>query len=208
MGRGTWGTSAAQSGVAAYWPETEALRVLAAFPEEPNLAERGLADGVGRLYAECAKRGELLTLGRRALDVPTLLAAALDRFGRPGRVVADRWREAKLRDALDKARVPLAAFEVRGMGYQDGGADVRASRRACAEGKVAPLPSLLLRSAMSEARTANDTADNAKLAESTQGGRRLRARDDAAAAVVLAVAAGVRQPKAPAKRWRVVGLAG
>ncbi len=196
-GRCVWGvdlgTSAAQSAVAAYWPQTGALRVLAAFPEEPSLAERGLADGVGRLYADCAKRGELLTLGRRAADVPALLAAALDRFGRPGRVVADRWREAELRDALDKAGIPPAAFEVRGMGYQDGGADVRAFKRACAEGKVAPLRSLLLRSAMSEARTVNDTADNAKLAKSTQGGRRLRARDDAAAAAVLAVAAGATE---------------
>ena len=37
------------------------------------------------------------------------------------------------------------------MGYRDGAEDVRQFRRACAEGKVAPSPSLLLRSAMSEA---------------------------------------------------------
>ena len=199
------GTSAAQSAIAAFAPETGALQCLAAFPESPSLDERGLRDGVGALYRECARRGELLTLGGRSVDIPALLRAALDRFGRPARVVADRWREAELRDALDKAGVPPAALEVRGMGFQDGAADVRAFRRSCADGKVTPAPSLLLRSAMAEARTVSDPAGNAKLSKGSQGGRRLRARDDAAAAAVLAVAAGVRQPTRP--RWRYRGAA-
>ena len=202
------GTSAAQSAVAAYWPATGRLESLAAFPAEPSLAARGLADGVGRLYADCANRGELVTMGGRAVDVAGLLAAAMDRFGRPARVVADRWREAELRDALEAAGVPPAAFEIRGMGFQDGGADVRAFRRAFADGSASPVPSLLLRSAMAEARTVADSAGNAKLAKASQGGRRLRARDDAAAAAILAVAAGVRQPDAPPRRWRYRGRAG
>ena len=84
------GTSAAQSAVAGFWPETGRLECLAAFPNEPSLAERGLRDGVGGLYAECARRGELLTLGARAVDVAMLLQAALERLGRPSRVVADK----------------------------------------------------------------------------------------------------------------------
>ena len=47
--------------------------------------------------------------------------------------------------------------------------------RAFAEGKVTPAPSLLLRSAMAEARTISDPAGNAKLSKGSQGGRRLRA---------------------------------
>lgn len=201
------GTSAAQSAVAAYWPQKGALACLAAFPCQPSLEERGRRDGVSGLYRECARRGELLTLGQRSTDIPALLQVALDRFGRPSRVVADRWREAELRDALDKAEIPAAAFETRGMGYADGGADVRAFRRACAEGRVTPAPSLLLRSAMAEARTISDPAGNAKLSKGSQGGRRHRARDDAAAAAILAVAAGVRQTARPKPRWRYVGAA-
>jgi len=91
------------------------------------------------------------------------------------------------------------------MGYADGGADVRAFRRACADGRVTPASSLLLRSAMAEARTISDPAGNAKLSKGSQGGRRLRARDDAAAAAVLAVSAGVRQPTKPKPRWRYRG---
>ena len=202
------GTSAAQSAVAAYHPQTGALACLAAFPAEPTLAERGLRDGVGGLYAECAKRGELLTLGRHTVDVRAVMQAALDRFGRPARIVADRWREADLREALDAAGVPLATLEFRGMGFRDGAEDVRGFRRACADRRVAPAPSLLLRSAMAEARTVSDPAGNAKLSKGSQGGRRVRARDDAAAAAILAVAAGVRNPGQPRRTWRYRGMAG
>ena len=201
------GTSAAQSAVAAYWPGTGRLETVAAFPFAPSLAERGLRDGVGNLYSECARRGELLTLGQRSADIALLLQAALERFGRPAQIVADRWRESELRDALDKACVPVAALVVRGMGFKDGAEDVRAFRRACADGKVTPAASLLLRSAMAEARTISDPAGNAKLSKGSQGGRRLRARDDAAAAAILAVAAGVRQPARPRPRWRYRGAA-
>ena len=202
------GTSAAQSAVACYAPQTGALACLAAFPAEPTLAERGLRDGVGGLYAECAKRGELLTLGRHTVDVRALMQAALDRFGRPARIVADRWREADLREALDAAGVPLATLEFRGMGFRDGAEDVRGFRKACADRRVVPAPTLLLRSAMAEARTVSDPAGNSKLSKGSQGGRRARARDDAAAAAVLAVAAGARIPAAPPRRWRYRGMAG
>ena len=202
------GTSAAQSAIAAYWPQTGALACLAAFPAEPTLAERGLRDGVGSLYAECARHGELLTLGRHTVDVTALLRAALDRFGKPSRIVADRWREGDLREGLDAAGVPMAALEFRGMGYRDGAEDVRQFRRACADRRVVPAPSLLLRSAMAEARTVSDPSANAKLSKGSQGGRRARARDDAAAAAILAVAAGARQPAMPRPRWRYRGLAG
>ena len=201
------GTSAAQSAIAGYWPETGRLECLAAFPAEPSLADRGLHDGVGGLYAECARRGELLVLGQRSADILALLQVALERFGQPCRIVADRWREAELRDALDKAGVALAAFETRGMGFKDGAEDVRGFRRGCADGRVIPISSLLLRSAMSEARTISDPAGNAKLSKGSQGGRRSRARDDAAAAAILAVAAGIRQPVKRKRRirWALAG---
>ena len=51
--------------------------------------------------------------------------------------------------------------------------------------------SLLLRSAMSEARTVSDPAGNSKLSKKNEAGRRQNARDDAAAAI-LAVSEGER----------------
>ena len=196
------GTSAAQSAVAAYWPATGALDALAAFPTEPSLADRGLRDGVGGLYVACQRRGELMQCGGAAVDVAALLAAALARFGRPAKVIADRWRAAELADALNAAGVPPAALELRGQGFKDGAADVRGFRRACAEGRVTPARSLLLRAAMAEARTVSDPSANAKLAKKGEGGRRSRAKDDAAAAAILAVAAGYRAPPRPRRPLR------
>ena len=132
------GTSAAMSAIAAFWPETGRLESVAAFPHDPPLSERGLRDGVGGLYQQCSERGELIQTGQRAVALPGLLREALDRFGRPARIVADRWREAELRDALDAAGVPLAALEIRGQGFKDGAEDVRGFRRAVLEWESDP----------------------------------------------------------------------
>ena len=78
------GTSAAMSAAAAFWPDTGALESVAMFPELPDLQERGLRDGVGQLYMNCARRAELLQAGRRVSDVGGLLREALDRWGAPG----------------------------------------------------------------------------------------------------------------------------
>ena len=202
------GTSAAQSAVAAYWPDTGRLDCLSAFPTAPGLAERGLRDGVGSLYLDMARRGELVTLGGNAVDLGALLGAALARFGRPAALAADRWKEAELRDALDRAGVPVAALSLRGQGFKDGGEDLRTFRRACLEGRCVPVVSLLLRNAMSESRAVMDPAGNSKLAKNSEGGRRVRARDDAAAATILAVASGYRAGGKPRPRRRRHGLAG
>lgn len=202
------GTSAAQSVIAAYWPQTGALDAVAAFPSRPSLAERGIRDGVAGLYQDMANRGELILTGGNAVDIGGLIAEALARFGRPDALACDRWREAELRDALDRSAVPVAALIVRGQGFRDGGEDVRDFRRACLEGRVVPGQSLLLRNAMSEARVVVDPAGNSKLAKNAEGGRRVRARDDAAAAAILAVAEGYRKGAKPAPRRLRSALAG
>ena len=186
------GASAAMSAAAAYHRDGR-LDALAGFPAEPSLAARGLADGVGALYQRMHERGELLIGGQRVSDIGALLAAVLARWGRPAAVVCDRWREAELRDALDAARFPTAAVVVRGQGYRDGAQDVRDFRKATLSDQVRPAESLLLTAAMAEARVTTDPSGNSKLAKGSEGGRRQRARDDAAAAAVLAVAAGFRQ---------------
>ena len=117
----------------------------------------------------------------------------MERFGRPTAVAADRWRAAELKDALDGAGV-RCRVDLRGQGFKDGADDVRRFRRLFAEGAVTPVPSLFLSSCIGGARTVHDAAGNAKLAKSTEGGRRLNARDDAAAAAILAVSLASRHP--------------
>ena len=202
------GASSAQSAVASYWPATGRLECVSAFPTIPDLSERAVKDGVGQLYHSCRDRGELILTEGRVSDIGVLLAEAWERFGSPSRIVADRWREAELRDALDASGIPACAFEVRGMGYKDGAEDLRAFRRACESRKVTPVPSLLLRSALAEARAVSDPAGNSKLSKGAEGGRRLRAKDDALAAAILGVAAGVRHGgRLKRPRWRYAGVA-
>ena len=192
----TWGIDLgaghAMSAVAAYWPTTGRLECLAAFPDNPGLASRGAVDHVGSTYEKMHQRQELIVTPGRVVVIKDLLRAAMERFGPPDLVVADRWRESELRDGLDLAGVPASAFSARGMGFKDGAEDVRGFRRACIDGRVKASKSLMIRSALSEAVTISDPAGNAKLAKSSEGGRRQAAKDDAAAACILAIAAGAR----------------
>ena len=186
------GSGAAMSAATAWWPSGE-LEAVAVFPELPSLAERGLRDGVSRLYQDMHARGELLIAGRRVASIPGLLKRVLATWGRPAVIVCDRWREAELREHLEAVKFPLADLVTRGQGFRDGAADVREFCKACLSDRVRPAKSLLLRAAMSEARVKGDDAGNEKLSKGTEGGRRSRARDDATAAAILAVAEGVRR---------------
>ena len=189
------GTSNAMSAIAGYFPETGALCCVACFPELPDLRERGLKDGVGNLYARMKDRGELIIAGRRASDIRALLREARRRFGNPSSLTCDSWRVAELTDALEKENFPWCVLEQRRQGFRDGAEDIRSFREALALEKVVPEPSLLMTAAFSEARLVADVNANEKLSKGCEGGRRMRAKDDAVAASILAVATGYRKWK-------------
>lgn len=186
------GQSDAMSACAAYWPLTGRLDGFAVFPAIPNLAERGKRDHVGDQYARMSERGELMVCGDRVTDLPAMLQIAADRWGNPAAVVGDDYRKDELLQALEGSRIPMCHFETRRVGYYTGNIDLTAYRRALISGKCRPVPSLLLRAGMAEARTATDTSGNVKLAKGTQSGRRRRAKDDIVAASILAVSTGER----------------
>ena len=188
------GGAAALTAAAAFYPATGRAEVMAVIGGVPTLAERGRADNVGQLYRQMAERGELLVSeGRRTPDVEGFISAVVEQWGVPGAIVADRYKEGELFDALNAARVPTRPVTLRGMGWRDGTEDVRRFRAAVFEGQVRAPRSLLLRSALAEARVVSDMAGNEKLAKGSQAGRRALGRDDAVAALVLAVAEGVRR---------------
>ena len=196
------GSGAAMSAAAAVW-ESGRMELLAAFPTEPSLEERGKRDGA-LYYGTLLDRGELILLGRNVVPVEAFLQAVVDRFGVPECIVADRWREAELRDAMADCGV-ICPFVARGQGFRDGGEDLRMFRRAMLDGHVVTEDSRLLTAACAEARTVVDPAGNEKLAKSTEGGRRRRARDDALAAAIVAVAEWWRRRNAPAPGVHVGG---
>ena len=186
------GSGASMSAVAACWAGTGRLECIAAFPSQPSLGERGLADGVGGLYVTMAETGDLLTLGDHVVQIDRLLEAAFSRFGYPGVILCDRWREAELLDALSSIGASTVPVITRGQGFRDGGEDVRCFQRGILGGVIRPVQSLLLRSAMGEAVTQSDPAGNLKINK-----RRERSRDDAAVAACLAGAYTQRLLTAP-----------
>ena len=201
------GENQSMSAAAAYWPTSGRLEVFAILPETPDLRTRGLADGVGTLYQRMHEEGSLMLAGLRTADHGALVGEALQRWGRPTAICCDGYKLAPFRQVLDAHRFPPARLVLRRMGWYDGAADVRAFRRAVLEDRVKPARSLMLTSALTEARVTTDVAGNAKLATGHEGGRRKLGRDDAAAAAVLAIAEGYRtRPQTTTRRRRVLKI--
>ena len=133
------GTNAAMSAAAAYWRSGR----LEAFAGVPRAARPGRA-GPGR------RRGQPVPVHGRALGAAGGGPAGQRPRGHaargpgplglaPAAVVADRWREAELRQSLDAAGSALVpGGGARAMGYRDGGEDVRDFRRAVLGGARGP----------------------------------------------------------------------
>ena len=191
------GENASMSCAAGYWPDTGALHAIGVFPEQPDLLTRGRADGVGELYVRAEARGELYQAGELVSDPAELLRLSLELWGRPHRIVCDTWRKDKLKEILGNSSFPPTPIEVRRHGFLDGSSDIHEFRDAALDGHLYPFPSLILRSAVAEARTIMDAAGNTKITKSGAG-RRRSARDDAICAAIIAVAVGRRIANRPA----------
>lgn len=196
------GGSRSMSAAALYWPETGRLEAVGTFPCNPSLANRGASDGVSGRYEEMNKRGELTTMGDTTVPVGRWLADIVNMTDGQGIacIVGDRFRHAEFQEAMRAAGLERVPFIWRGFGWKDGAEDIERFRRALFEGKVRTIPSLLLRSAFSDAITLIDPAGNHKLAKARSLGR-----IDAAAAAVVAVAEGQRRVARPVKGAAVVG---
>lgn len=190
------GGSASMTAAAFYWPETSRLECYGTFPANPSLADRGAADGVSGRYVEMADRGELSTLGDKTVPVAAWLAQVMRMASGESiaAVTADRYKQAELGEAMDKAGV-TAPIIWRGMGWRDGSEDIERFRRSAYDGLIKAKPSLLLRSAFADAVCLKDPAANFKLAKA-----RSKGRIDAAAATVLAVAEGARMLARPQRK--------
>ena len=190
----------ATSAAAAYWPETGRLDGFCLVPELPDLERRGKKDGVGDLYAKMAARGELVIAGKRVPEFRAMLREAVERWGRPDCIVSDPYKVRDLREAIEANHLDAVRRIVRSGGYIHGAEDLRFFRRALLNRKLKAPVSLAFRLAISEARMAPDVQGRLKLATRTAGDRRDKARDDLAAALVIAVAVG--------ERWRPQGGTG
>ena len=202
------GGSSSMTALAAFWPSTGRLEAWGAFPDNPSLAERGRADGVGGLYEQMAARGELRTYRGRVTPVADFLADCAERLAGE-RILAsgaDRYRRAEAETALEDAGLDWLC-EWRGQGASagaDGSHDVRSFQRLVLGGRLAVAESLLLRSAVASSELRYDNAGNPALDK-----RKARARIDALSAAVIAAGLGEMYQNAPARNTApYIGLAG
>lgn len=194
------GGSRSMSAAAFYWPDTGRLEALGTFPAKPSLADRGAADGVSGRYTEMHDRGELSVMGENTVPPGPWLAEIVRKLDgiTPASIVGDRFRHAEFSEAMQAAGLDRVPFIWRGFGWKDGAEDIERFRRALFDGEVLTTPSLLLRSAFSDAITLVDPAGNHKLAKARSLGR-----IDAAAAAVLAISEGMRRKAAPTRKARM-----
>ena len=188
------GGSASLSAAAIYFPATGRLEARVACGTEPDLWERGRADGCGGLYVDLARRGELRLLYQgRVTPVRLFLSDLVDELKgeHVAAILGDRYREAEAHDALDAAGVHWPRY-FRGLGWRDGAEDVRLAQRAIIEGKVKLGRHLALEAAIAESAVVHDAAGNPKLDRA-----RAHGRIDALTAAVLAIAEGCRLAAAP-----------
>ena len=169
---------------------------IAVIPGIPTPAEQAARDGLprGALEKLIADGVVVVDSGRQVARVETLIAA-LPRDLKVSHVVADRFHEAALRDAV-RWRV-----ETRVNQWSTASDDIAAFRAAVLDGDfvVAEHCRRLAELSFAHARVERDTSGNVKMFKAHR-----RQRDDVAQAAVLAVAAAARMPAPRPLRWSIV----
>ena len=195
------GGGRAWSAAVALWRNGRCEAVAVA-PGTPGLDTQEKRDRVPRgTYTNLSAAGVLTTDGvRRVPRVEVLLARAL--AWRPSVIVCDRFRLSDLLDAAG-GRVRIVPRVTR---WSEAAEDIRALRGMAADGplSVAQDARALLTASLSAAMVRNDDQGNTRL---IKRGHNNAARDDVAAALVLAAGALSRAPKPKPVRLHVVNAA-
>ena len=177
FGEATSGTAAC-----AVWPSTGRAEFWLAFGDTPDLRTRGLRDDAP--YPQMEARGELKTYPGRVVrpdafltDVHSDLAGCSIKGA-----AADGYKDAEVKDFLDRAAVrwPIQFRRV-GAG-KDGGRDVRAFQRLVIQKRLHLLENLALITAVSKSRIRRDGNGNPGLERADHKGR-----IDLLAAAVIAI---------------------
>ena len=168
---------------------TEAIAVA---PGIPDLEAQEKRDRIEPgTYRKLYDMGQLAIAEGLQVQPPGQLWASIRaRWGKPRVIICDRFRLPELQDAVKNG----AKIEPRVVRYSEASYDVRALRRQAKDGNLSVDRDsrLLLTTSLRRAMVVNDDAGNTRLAKR---GHNNCARDDVAAALVLAAGAVERMPK-------------
>ena len=189
------GSGRAWSAAVAVW-ESGRIETLALSPGIPDLSEQEKRDLVpSGTYQKLVDNGSLrLAEGLRVPSPASLFEWICDRWSVPVRVVCDRHRLSELQDAIAGA----CPVEGRVTRWFDAATDIRALRKGVRDGpfSIDEGSRSLLIASLSAAYVKSDDQGNTRLAKD---GKHNRARDDAAAALLLAAGAFERASSAPVR---------
>ena len=194
------GGGRAWSAAVALWRNgrTECLAVA---PGVPSLEDQEKRDRVpAGLYRKLAASGRLLVAdGLRVPPVSFLHGAALAEWGAPESIYCDRFRLPELADTVNGARLIPRVTR-----WSEASEDIRGLRKLAADGPLSVEPECrsLLAASLSVAKVKTDDAGSVRL---VKNGTNNCARDDVAAALLLAAGALdrlIRRPKVPTWRYR------
>ena len=198
------GSNRAWSAAVAIW-ESGRVECLAVAPGEPGLVHQERRDQVPAMtYQRLAEEGSLrLATGRKVPLVSDLTGFILERWGRPARIICDRFRLDELTDEIGNG----CQIEPRVSRWSEAAADIRSLRRLVNDGplSVSGGSDGLLRASLSAAQVKTDDQGSVRLAKKSSSNR---ARDDVAAAFILAAGAFDRATRSRAGAefsFRLVG---
>ena len=191
------GGGRAWSGAVAVW-RTGRVEALAVAPGVPNLEAQEKRDRVpAGLYRALAQTGALsVTDGLRVPPPAALHEAAVAAWGRPQAIVCDRFRLAELQDCANG--FPVLPRRTR---WSESSEDIRALRRGAADGPLSVVEGSrdLLAASLSVTIVKSDDGGSVRLVKKSSDNT---ARDDVAAALVLAAGALSRAPTGPPRPLR------
>ncbi len=198
------GGSYSMTAIAFYWPETGRFEGFGAFPNYPDLHERGRQDFVDTRYLEMQERGQLFQFGDYVVDNVAFLT---DRFSHiRGEEIegigADSYKANDLKEAVVKiGKDPENDITWRRLGTgPQGSEDVRAFQREVLEMKMRPGNDLMLGKAIEDSVLRFDENGNPALSKS-----RSKGRIDLLQATIIAVTMG-RRYREPTENSRLMGL--
>ncbi len=187
--------------VAFYWPQTGRLECHGAFPELPDLEQRGQKDGIGLAYQEMHDQGVLHIHGVKETRNGEFLRARFANvtgFEWLG-VACDRYKLSSVQQAMIDAGHGNAEYVDRAVGRgSDGWDDLEQFRKAVLEEHLRPGLNLALEHAVMCAIVKRDNNNNASLDKSHSKGK-----IDVLQAVIHAVGLGerFRRPAEPKREY-------
>ena len=197
------GQDRAWSALVALWPDTARGECIAIAPGTPSIEAQEKRDRVpAGTYERLHAAGTLSTDGTlRVPRIATIVDRIFDSYGRPAVIIGDRARYPELLDAV-AGRVPCVSRVTR---WFEAAQDIRALRQMARDGplSIAPESRELLQASLSVCKVKSDDQGSTRLIKQ---GTNNTARDDVAAALVLAAGALARAPKpASAGAYRICG---